>query len=110
MNALSHRASLARTGPLWATVSACALLAFITGSVVRAQSLAERLKNVQTGHEGPGIKVKLPAWKPVSTATSNQKIPLAPGLTVVTAVNDASGDYESIKILQTVSPAKVILN
>ncbi len=65
---------------------------------------------MQTGHEGPGIKVKLPAWKPVSTATSNLKIPLAPGLTVVTAVNDASGDYESIKILQTVSPAKVILN
>jgi outer membrane protein OmpA-like peptidoglycan-associated protein len=86
-----------------------ALLAPGLPSAGRAQSLADRLKGVQSGHEGSASKVKLPAWKPVSGATSKMEIPLTPGLTVVTAVNDTTGDYESIKVMQTVSAAKLVL-
>ncbi len=80
------------------TVSAIALFAIAGSSAAHGQSLADRLKAVQSGHEGPGIKAKLPPWKPASSSVSKQEIPLVQGLTVVTAVNDSAGDYESIKI------------
>ena len=75
-----------------------------------AQSLADRLKSVRSGHVGPGIQASLPAWKPASSATSKLEIPLVQGLTVVTAVNDPSGDYESIKTVLSLSAAKLVLN
>ena len=37
-------------------------------------------------------------------------IPLCAGLTIVTAVNDVDGDYESIKTIQAVSDSEVRLN
>jgi outer membrane protein OmpA-like peptidoglycan-associated protein len=91
-------------------VVAIALAALISSPVAAAQSLADRLKGVQSGHEGPGIKAKLPVWKPVSASTSKQDIPLVQGLIVVTAIVDSAGDYESIKTILSVSPAKLALN
>jgi outer membrane protein OmpA-like peptidoglycan-associated protein len=91
-------------------VVAAALVAFIAWPVAAAQSLADRLKGVQSGHEGPGIEATLPAWKPVSQATSKQLIPLVQGLTVVTAINEPVGDYESIKTVLSLSPAKLVLS
>ncbi len=42
-------------------------------------------------------------------AEAQNTIPLCPGLTIVTAVSQTLGDYESIKTIQTVSPAEVRL-
>jgi len=36
-----------------------------------------------------------------------QMIPLCPGLTIVTAVNQSSGDYESIKTIESVGPTEM---
>jgi outer membrane protein OmpA-like peptidoglycan-associated protein len=93
-----------------ATCAAFILLALAPNSQAGAQSLADRLKAVQSGKEGSSAKAVLPAWKPVSSATSKQEIPLAQGLTVVTAVSDPAGDYESIKAIASISAAKVVLN
>ena len=40
-------------------------------------------------------------------AAAAQQIPLCPGLTIVTAVNQQDGDYESIKTVQSVGPDSV---
>jgi outer membrane protein OmpA-like peptidoglycan-associated protein len=37
------------------------------------------------------------------------QIPLCPGLTIVTAVNDKDGDYESIKTIQSIDDHEVVL-
>src|SRR4051812_12349932 len=37
-------------------------------------------------------------------------IPICPGLTLVTAVNDGGGDYESIKTLETVDERQITLH
>jgi outer membrane protein OmpA-like peptidoglycan-associated protein len=89
---------------------AFALVVFHAFPLASAQSLADRLKGVQTGHEGPGIEATLPAWKPVSQATSKQVIPLLQGLAVVTAINEPTGDYESIKTILSLSSAKLVLS
>jgi outer membrane protein OmpA-like peptidoglycan-associated protein len=49
------------------------------------------------------------AW-PSSGADSTNKIPLRAGLTVVTAIAQFGGDYESIKQIQQVSPSTVRLS
>jgi outer membrane protein OmpA-like peptidoglycan-associated protein len=92
------------------TMTIVALGLFLTASVALGQSLADRLKGVQTGHEGPVIEATLPKWKPVSQATSKQVIPLVQGLIVVTAINEPVGDYESIKTIVNMSPAKLVFN
>jgi outer membrane protein OmpA-like peptidoglycan-associated protein len=74
-----------------------------------AQSLADRLKAVQSGKKENSLKPALPAWKPVSSATSSQQIPVVKGLVVVTAVNDPMGDYESIKTVQSLSSSSLSL-
>jgi outer membrane protein OmpA-like peptidoglycan-associated protein len=55
----------------------------------------------------------LPAMRPmVATATGGLQaatVPLCPGLTIVTAVSDADGDYESIKTVESVTDAGVRL-
>lgn len=40
-------------------------------------------------------------------AASAQEIPLCPGLTVVTAVNQTGGDYESTKTIEPVTDESV---
>src|SRR5262249_40399531 len=44
-----------------------------------------------------------------SAATEPVRIPLCAGLTVVTAVSQTEGDYESIKTLQSVTPNEIRL-
>jgi outer membrane protein OmpA-like peptidoglycan-associated protein len=39
----------------------------------------------------------------------SQSIPLCPGLTLVTAVSQPTGDYESLKTIQTISPEEITL-
>jgi len=41
-----------------------------------------------------------------SKPAAAQTIPLCPGLTIVTAVSQANGDYESIKTIESVAPAE----
>jgi outer membrane protein OmpA-like peptidoglycan-associated protein len=54
--------------------------------------------------------LSFPAWTPSSQAESGSKIPLRPGLTVVTAIAQFGGDYESIKQIQQVSASAVRLS
>lgn len=54
--------------------------------------------------------LSFPAWAPASAAESGTKIPLRPGLTVVTAIAQFGGDYESIKQIQQVSASAVRLS
>ncbi len=55
--------------------------------------------------------LSFPAWAPsVAGAESGTKIPLRPGLTVVTAIAQFGGDYESIKQIQQVSASAVRLS
>lgn len=67
-----------------------------------AQSLADRLKGVQSGHEGPP-PAKLPVWGPVSSATSSMTIPLVKGLIVSGAQASDKGDQEQIRTIKDVS-------
>ena len=46
----------------------------------------------------------------VAEATAADNIPLCPGLTVVTAVSQPAGDYESIKTIQTITDTEVRLS
>jgi len=72
----------------------------------------------KTGGQGSGgnssssssVPLSFPAWAPPSQAESGGKIPLRPGLTVVTAIAQFGGDYESIKLIQQVSASAVRLS
>jgi len=55
--------------------------------------------------------LSFPAWMPSPAgAESGTKVPLRPGLTVVTAIAQFGGDYESIKQIQQVSASAVRLS
>jgi outer membrane protein OmpA-like peptidoglycan-associated protein len=63
---------------------------------------------------GRNLWVALFAWLLGATFgtianTADATIPLCPGLTIVTAVNQPEGDYESIKTIQAVTPTEVTL-
>jgi outer membrane protein OmpA-like peptidoglycan-associated protein len=51
----------------------------------------------------------LPLMLVSSSAAAAPQIPLCPGLTIVTAVNQPTGDYESIKTIQSVGPKEMRL-
>lgn len=63
-----------------------------------------------TGASSNAAPLAFPAWTPSSGNESAGKIPLRPGLTVVTAIAQFGGDYESIKQIQEVSPSAVRLS
>jgi outer membrane protein OmpA-like peptidoglycan-associated protein len=73
------------------------------------QSLAERLKAVQSGQADGTGKPALPDWKAAASGAASPGIPLVAGLMVVTAVSDEKGDYESIKTITDVSPTAVTM-
>lgn len=62
---------------------------------------------------GPGLALSLLgaacALSAALAAQSTTSIPLCPGLTIVTAVSQSDGDYESIKTIESVSDAAVRL-
>jgi outer membrane protein OmpA-like peptidoglycan-associated protein len=51
----------------------------------------------------------VPALALTAAAAASSRIPLQPGLTIVTALSDREGDYESIKTVEAVSPDAVKL-
>ena len=63
-----------------------------------------------SGGSSNSAPLSFPAWPSSSSADSGNKIPLRPGLTVVTAIAQFGGDYESIKQVQQVSPSAVRLS
>jgi outer membrane protein OmpA-like peptidoglycan-associated protein len=89
-------------------VPAMALLALAALPSVSAQSLADRLKGVQSGHEGPPPPA-LPVWKPVSANTSKMTIPLVKGLVVAGAQVSDRGDAEQIRTIMDTNPKAVTL-
>jgi len=54
--------------------------------------------------------LSFPAWAPSSEGESGSQVPVRPGLTVVTAIAQYGGDYESIKRIQQVSASSVSLS
>ena len=55
--------------------------------------------------------LSFPAWTPSTAGSeSGSKVPLRPGLTVVTAIAQFGGDYESIKQIQQVTATGVRLS
>jgi outer membrane protein OmpA-like peptidoglycan-associated protein len=64
-----------------------------------------------SGSSASSAPLSFPAWTPSTGGTaSGTKIPLRPGLTVVTAIAQFGGDYESIKQIQQVSASAVRLS
>jgi outer membrane protein OmpA-like peptidoglycan-associated protein len=91
-----------------AAAGALVVLALSPQSRAGAQSLADRLKGVQSGHEGPPPPT-LPVWKPVSAATSSMQIPLVKGLIVSGAQADEKGDQEQIRNISNVTSQAVTM-
>ncbi len=59
----------------------------------------------------PVAPLSFPPWTPSAAgAESGTRVPLRPGLTVVTAIAQFGGDYESIKQIQQVGPSVVRLS
>jgi outer membrane protein OmpA-like peptidoglycan-associated protein len=94
--------------PALTAFAAIPMLAFIPTPRVNAQSLADRLKGVQSGHEGPPPP-KLPVWQTVSAATSSMTIPLVKGLIVSGAQAGDKGDQEQIRTIKDTSNKDVTL-
>ena len=85
-------------------------LAIALAPAVGAQSLADRLKAVQSG-QADHPRAQLPVFKALSAAGAAPAIPMVKGLVVVTAINmPPAGDYESIKSIVEVSSDAVQLN
>lgn len=58
----------------------------------------------------PRIAVAAAVLVPVPTGGPAPRIPLCPGLTIVTAVSQPDGDYESIKTIESVTSTDVGIN
>jgi len=97
--------------PSWLGALAAFTLAvagLASSSPAGSQSLADRLKAVQGGHEGPA-PAKAPVWKPVSASTSSMTIPLVKGLIVSGAQSGDQGDQEQIRTITDTSNKDVTL-
>jgi outer membrane protein OmpA-like peptidoglycan-associated protein len=88
-------------------VMAWALVPAVAAWAEPPASLADRLKAVQSGE--PAVGTRLPAWKPVPAGAVPPPIPLVTGLTVVTAIHQDDGDYESIKSVTGIDAAAVTM-
>jgi len=107
----SVRATRRKTSSYISALTAAGALVLLTlcpHPRASAQSLADRLKGVQGGHEGPPPP-KLPVWQPVSSATSSMTIPLVKGLIVSGAQAGDKGDQEQIRTIKDTSSKDVTL-
>ena len=93
------------TAMLWLATLICSHTA---GAQAPQGSLADRLKAVQSGHEGPPPPT-LAVWSPVSSTTSSMIIPLVKGLIVSGAMAGDDGDQEQIRSITDVTAAAVTL-
>jgi outer membrane protein OmpA-like peptidoglycan-associated protein len=100
--------TIARSQNIAYAAGAFVLLALSLHPSAGAQSLADRLKGVQSGKEGPPPPT-LPVWKPVSSATSSMQIPLVKGLIVSGAQASEKGDEEQIRNLKDVTSLAVTM-
>ena len=66
--------------------------------------------NGSEGGSSSSAPLSFPAWAPSSKGESGSQVPVRPGLTVVTAIAQYGGDYESIKRIQQVSSNSVSLS
>jgi outer membrane protein OmpA-like peptidoglycan-associated protein len=105
--AQSSAAKNSRVGAL-AVIMLFGFLPLATALRANAQSLADRLKGVQAGHESAPAAT-LPAWKPVSAATSSMTIPLVKGLIVSGAQAGDQGDQEQIRNIAAADAKSVTL-
>jgi outer membrane protein OmpA-like peptidoglycan-associated protein len=108
MNAISKREDCRCAMAAPAAFVTLALLALSLNLCAGAQSLADRLKGVQSGHEGPPLPTLAP-WKPVTSATSSMTIPLVKGLIVSGAQTGDQGDQEQIRTIKDTSNKDVTL-
>ena len=92
--------------------------ALFVGGVIyvgyQAKKKVDQVRNEAQSALGLGGESQpLPDWKNASSSildAPSSKVPLLPGLTVVTAINQPlQGDYESIKRIDAVSPGEVHL-
>ena len=63
----------------------------------------------ENGGSSTSAPLSFPAWTS-SAAESGSRVPVRPGLTVVTAIAQFGGDYESIKQIQQVTTSAVQLS
>jgi outer membrane protein OmpA-like peptidoglycan-associated protein len=56
------------------------------------------------GGTGKSAAIVLPAWKPVSAATSSMQIPMVAGLVQTGVLSDKYGDHESVRTFKDVTP------
>ena len=77
----------------------------------KSDSSSSRGSSVGSSPSSSSAPLSFPAWTPTSAgAAAGNKVPLRPGLTVVTAIAQSRGDYESIKQIQEVSATGVHLS
>jgi outer membrane protein OmpA-like peptidoglycan-associated protein len=81
----------------------------LVGALGAGSSKSASGSSSRSGGSSNSAPLSFPAW-PSSGPDSGSKIPLRPGLTVVTAIAQFGGDYESIKQIQQVSPSAVRLS
>ncbi len=79
------------------------------GSSADGSSQSPSGSSSDSGGGSSSSPLAFPAWTP-ATAGSENKVPLRPGLTVVTAIAQFGGDYESIKQIQQVTATGVHLS
>ena len=91
-----------------AALGAAALLNYGGAPTGQAQSLADRLKSVQSGDADskPQVGPPLVPFRPVDGTISSIAIPLAKGLLVVAARSTPDGDYEWYSAVQEVTAAQ----
>jgi outer membrane protein OmpA-like peptidoglycan-associated protein len=85
-----------------AALGAAALLNYAGAPTGHAQSLADRLKSVQSGDADskPQVGPPLVPFRPIDATMSSIEIPLAKGLLVVAARSTPDGDYEWYSAVQ----------
>jgi len=82
----------------------------LAGALGAGSSKSSSGSSSGSGGSSNSAPLSFPAWPSSSSADSGNNIPLRPGLTVVTAIAQFGGDYESIKQVQQVSPSAVRLS
>src|SRR6266849_885214 len=81
------------------------------GSSSNGSSQSSSESSSDSGGGSSSSPLAFPAWTPATAGSeSGNKIPLRPGLTVVTAIAQFGGDYESIKQIQQVTATGVRLS
>ncbi|MGH9539228.1 MAG: OmpA family protein [Terriglobales bacterium] len=85
-------------------------LSKLAGALGVGSSKGEGASSGASGSGSSSAPLSFPAWPSGAAGGSGSKVALRPGLTVVTAIAQYGGDYESIKQIQQVTAAGVRLS